>query len=422
MTKYWKTTMAKTKHQKLADLMQTMLDAIEDHKTKVAKHLECVQLHFYERYALIGRPLIKKSAFHSMCFSHYIGLKNFAPDSNTKAACQEFPMLGVLLERSTYLASECRQSSGEGIWFIPWGARIVLPRDNQDKLERNCAQALLFCPLEDEISNEIDWFKQETAADSLSHQLLSVFEYERQQTIVKQNLLKDPYPIWEEAKKVWQDTERLTSDAPNIFYDVAKNPQRVDEVDFAPQEKQSLAFAYEAVLQSIRTRSYRHRQALLSVYKSALEQALFEQVPWNKEKQKAFLNEWRDNLFKENSKLCSSKPGRWSQCKGISDFKAARLIKYFLEKFIANPQDKKMGEVACLLWILIWIAHEPAFENFTIQKVLQLSSQDIDPEDAVIVIDSKNIDISWGLRDLLLCLRGKGAGKQRFKATAQLNR
>lgn len=233
--------MAKTKHQKLA-----------------------------ERYALLGRPLIKETAFHNMCFLHYIGLKSLAPNPNLRAACHQFPMLGILLNRSAYLFSECRQSSDEGLWFVPWGVHIVLPKENQEKLERSCAQTLLFCPLDDEISNEIDWFEQEMAANSLTHQMLSIFEYERQRDIVRQNLLKDPYPIWQKAKETWQNTERLALDAPSIFYGVAKNPQGVDDTDFAPQEGQSLALAYEAILRVIRTRGYRHRQALLGIYKEAL--------------------------------------------------------------------------------------------------------------------------------------------------------
>jgi hypothetical protein len=120
MTKYWKTTMAKTKHQKLADFMQAMLKAIEEHKMQFTKQLECVQLHFYERYALLGRPLMKEPAFRNMCFSHYVGLKTFASNPTLRANCQQFPMLGILLNRSAYLFSECRQSSSEGIWFIPW--------------------------------------------------------------------------------------------------------------------------------------------------------------------------------------------------------------------------------------------------------------------------------------------------------------
>lgn len=133
--------MAKTKHQKLANLMQAMLNAIEDHKAQVAKQLACVQLHFYERYAVLGRrSLMKESALHSMFLSHYIGLQTFAPDPHLRATCHQLPMLGALLNRSIYLASECRQSKGKGLLLIPWGVRTVLPKENKEKLERSYAE------------------------------------------------------------------------------------------------------------------------------------------------------------------------------------------------------------------------------------------------------------------------------------------
>lgn len=50
--------MAKSKHQKLADLMQQMLDEIEEHFLKVTQDLNKVQLHFYEKQIVVGRPLM----------------------------------------------------------------------------------------------------------------------------------------------------------------------------------------------------------------------------------------------------------------------------------------------------------------------------------------------------------------------------
>jgi hypothetical protein len=141
-----------------------------------------------------------------------------------------------------------------------------------------------------------------------------------------------------------------------------------------------------------------------------LVQAIFDQVPWDVKRRRTFLDEWRNNLFEQKSIVGLSKPGRWTQCRGISDVKAAKFIKYFIEKFTGNPQDKKSGEIACVLWILIWIAQEADSENLTIQKVLQLSFQDIDPDDAIIKVDGTDVDISFGLQNLLLCLRGKGEG------------
>lgn len=404
--------MAKTKHQKLANLMQAMLNAIDEHTAQVARQLDCVQLHFYERYALLGRPLMKGSAFRSMCFLHYIGLKILAPNPNLRAACHQLPMIGILLDRSVYLLSEYRQSSSKRLWFIPWGVHIVLPKENQEKLERSCAQALLFCPRVDEISNEIDWFEPEMAADSLTHQCLSILAYESQQAIVRQNLLKDPCPIWQRAKETWQNTECLTSDAPNIFYDVAKNPKKIDDADFAPQKGQSLALAYEGVLRSIRARSCRHRQALLSIYKEALERAMFENVPWSEREKIAFLHQWQDNFFKTGKLLDSKKPGRWKQCEGIDDVTASKFIKHFITEFIVNPKNKKLGEIACVLWILIWIAQEGPEGGINLKQVLQLSSKDIVEDSCAIIIDGIEVTISWGLWELLICLRGEGQGKR----------
>lgn len=116
------------------------------------------------------------------------------------------------------------------------GVHIVLPKDTQEKIDRSSAQALLYCPLDNEISNEIDWFEKEMAADSVTHQLLSIVEYERQQSIVRYNLLKDPFPIWEQAKKKWMDTDNLELEAPDVYYEVPKNPREIDNASFAPQK------------------------------------------------------------------------------------------------------------------------------------------------------------------------------------------
>lgn len=86
----------------------------------------------------------------------------------------------MICNQPVYLLSQCKQSNGEGLWFVPWGVHIVLPKDNNEKLERSKAQALLYGPLNDKISHEIGWFEKEMAADSLTYQMLTIFEYERQ--------------------------------------------------------------------------------------------------------------------------------------------------------------------------------------------------------------------------------------------------
>jgi len=409
--------------------MQDMLQDLEDYHLRVAKQLNLVQLHFYEPYALFGRPLMKLSALHAMFCTYYINLQILASSSSLRAICRELPMLGAIIKRPVYLTSECFVSSGEEAWMVPWRVRVVLPEDNQSKLERSQAQALLYCPLPDEISNEIDWFEKAMAADSLTHQFLSIIEHERRSAIVRKNLLKNPCSIWEEAKERWHAAPTEESD-PDAVYDLASEPQKVDDIDFAPAEGQSLALAYEAVMRSIRTRSCRHRQPLRTIYKEALERAMFEDVPWDDAEKTAFLKEWKSNFFKQ-SEAISQKPtktpkkplkqGRWNQCAGVDDITASNLIKYFITEFIANPRNKKAGEIACVLLILVWIAQEGDNGPLAIPKVLQLTTKDIASEDDTVVIGRVETIVSWGLKQLLECLRGKGEGKRGLRLFASLD-
>lgn len=410
--------MAKTKHQKLADLMQEILDGIEEHSLQVTKQLNMVQLHFYEPYALFGRPLMNQKAIREMFHTHYLCLQNLIPDFSLRTTCQKFPMLATNIQRPFYLVSECRIPRENGTWMVPWRVMIVLPHENQNKINRSKAQALLYCPEVEEISNEIDWFEHDMASDSLTHQLLSIIQHEHSRAIVRENLLKNPLPIWQQAKEEWQLIPTEESD-PDVMYDIAKAPKNVDDIDFAPKEGMSLALAYEAVMKSIQVRS--SRQSLKKIYKNALEQKMFEQTSWSKKEKAAFLHEWRDNFFKKEPSTGCHRPGRWKQCESIDDVIASNLIKYFVTEFIDNPQNKKAGEIVCVLWILIWIAQESETDRLTIKQVLQLTTQDIISDDAAITIDGIEVNISWGLKNALLCLRGKGKGLRARRLFASLD-
>lgn len=354
---------------------------------------------------------MKESALRGMFVTHYLNLQRLASDTQIRKTCQNYPMLGTIISPPVYRWTDCRQSSGDGTWMLPWKTKLVCPEENQSKLARSQAQALLYCPNPSEISNEIDWFEKDMAADSLTHQLLSTLEEGRRWAIIRQNCLKDPFPIWEKSKKTWLSAPTEESN-PNQQQGVAENPANVDEADFVPQKEDSLALAYESVMRSVRMRCCRHRAPLLQIYKRNLEEALFEDVPWNAREQQCFLQEWKDNFFSTVQSAKPKKSGRWTQCEGIDDIIASQFIEYFVSKFIADPKNKKLGEIACVLWILLWIAQEGDGDPLTIKAVLQLSSQDIIADDAAIIVNGREITISWGLRNLLLCLRGEGEGKR----------
>src|SRR5690606_3029965 len=112
---------------------------------------------------------------------------------------------------------------------------------------------------------------------------------------------------------------------------------------------------------------------------------------------KSFFQEWKNNFFGTRQPLKTKKQGRWKQCEGIDDVTAAQIIRYFISKFIADPRNKKLGEIACVLWILLWIAQEGEGDRITIKQVLQLTSKDIVADDAAIIVNETEVTISWGL-------------------------
>jgi hypothetical protein len=402
--------MAKTKHQKLADKMQAMFDAIQVHISKVAKQFN-IELHFYQPYQVSGGPSMTLSALKSMFFTHYLNLQRLSPNASLRNVCQKLPVLGILCQPPIQRLSTCQQAGEDGRWRVLWKARVVCPEENLSNLNRSRGQKLLYCPREDEILNEIDWLEKDMRENSLTRQVLSVLEDERCLAIMQSNLLKDPILIWEKTKNEWR-AEPSEDSNPDQTHDIADDPKNVDTVDFAPQQGYSLAFAHIAVLESIKERHCRHRQSLRKLYKKALENALFENMPWSKEEKNSFLHQWKDNVFGSEHPLRPKRPCRWKTCMGIDDVTAAKLIEHFASEFIANPKNKKLGEIACVLWILVWNAEEKDEPRITIKQALRLSSQDIVENDAAIIVNGVQLTISWGLLDLLRCLRGEGRGKR----------
>ena len=132
----------------------------------------------------------------------------------------------------------------------------------------------MFCPDSSELGESEYWYDFEDEENSIAYQFETIGEYFRRNEIIKANLLKDPFPIYEKAIGKWK------SDDEHSNYDiVATNPLKLDVVSFAPIKGQSLAEAYEAVLKSIRNKYSRHREYLRKIYKQDLEEAIFEGIP-----------------------------------------------------------------------------------------------------------------------------------------------
>lgn len=398
--------MAKTKHQKLADAIKLMLKEIGEHQKKVEQQLDMVQFYLSEKVLISGRPLMPPSKLKNLMDTHRLGLIQLSPNQELQRYLKEKPLIGMIVGVPPEIKPPVlpRQTIG---WFIPWRLSIVLPHENSEKLNQMHQQALLYCPIAKEMSRELHGFEGEDAAASLTHQLLTAIESDRRLSVVRTNLLADPFPIWEESIKMWRSIPSEDTD-PDDVSEVAVSPQDLDRAGFAPKAGLSLALAYEKVMKSIRTRQSKHRHSLRKIYKKKIEEKIFDNVPWSEEKKDSFLRKWQSRFFDENKKIQQANPGRWKQCECVSRETAARLIEYFVNEFIFNPANKKAGEVACVLWILIWIAQQDKSDQVTLKKVLNLSSKNLKP--GKIIVGKIEITISWGLHHFLDCLCGQGEG------------
>lgn len=390
--------------QKLVNLMHSILDGIDDYFCKVDAQMNLIQFYFYEKYFIPRRPLIKENTFQVMVWTHRLGLQQLAPDPSFRRLCLSTGALGAIVNKFIFSHNEAVYQKNDHprvLWYIPWGIITIRPEENEKNLARGRDEALLFCPDSSEISNEIDWFENEDAADSLGYQLLSITAYESEMNVIRKNLLKEPLSIYDQAIAEWRALPSEQSN-PDRVHEVAADPQGLYEIDFAPKTGQSLAFAYEDVLKSIRGRQSRHRQTLRKIYKEHLEHEMFEGVPWTGKQQVGFLKEWESNLFGTERKHIS-KPGRWKQCEGIDRHLTAKFIRYFVFNFIKDPSDQKLGECACILWLFIWCAQECSFRLITIQDVLNISRGDMCANNCIMVKEHE-VEVSSGLYQLLLCL------------------
>jgi hypothetical protein len=404
--------MAKTKHQKLADIMRKMLSDIEMHGADVMKAVNFVQMHFYEPFAIVGRPPIKESAFKKMVCAHYANLRILSPDPAVRNICQELQCSGLYVNAP--IRFQAYQSvDNKGMWVNLWRVKTIFPENNKVNLLQDLSRELLYCPRYDEITNEFDWFERESSENSLTYCFLSAAESSRRDSIIMGNLLKDPFPVWERAKEKWRTD-------PNEVCVVAKNPRDIDKINFAPRTGQSLSLAWEAVVESMRANTCRHRQSLRTIYKRELEREIFEGVPRTKYEKITFFRLWDDRLFKGDLK--HQKIGRWEQCFGADIGKLSSILMHFITEFIKDPNKKKQfGEIACVLWVLIWSAQGDCEGRISIKNVLQITSKDIVPDDSAVKMNDSEVQISWGLRDLLICLLGKGEGQRACRLFGSLD-
>lgn len=110
--------------------------------------------------------------------------------------------------------------------------------------------------------------------------------------------------------------------------------------------------------------------------------------------------------------------GRWKRADAIDRLLAGRFIRYFMDRFITNPENKHEGEMTLILMTLIWASRQSDPSNILLKEVVNLQCSQVNPEMWELNFGDKDIDISEGLCSLLAILMGDRA----TQTTSQLFR
>ena len=163
----------------------------------------------------------------------------------------------------------------------------------------------------------------------------------------------------------------------------------------------------------LRESSLRDYEHLMILWRDFLEKLIFAHVAWTDAEKADYIQKWEISIFGPSTHHQVDQEGRWEQARAIDKKQAGKILQYFIDKFLANPsKHKKDGEIACLLWTLVWLSQDDEAKGITLARVLAFNTMNINREQPAILFDGKTIEISQGLHQLLQILQGNGLGKR----------
>jgi hypothetical protein len=106
-----------------------------------------------------------------------------------------------------------------------------------------------------------------------------------------------------------------------------------------------------------------------------------------------------DEFFTSADTVKQAANPRWETGNALDRQTYGAFIRFFLDRFIGDPIKRQAeGEITLLLWIKIYAARDLE-KPMAIKKLLELTTADIN--DRYITIDSREVELSCGLADLI---------------------
>lgn len=214
---------------------------------------------------------------------------------------------------------------------------------------------------------------------------------------IRKNLSTPAYPLFLKIVAEWADDEFLKKEKHQL-----SDFPAIQTAFFAPKEQDSIAYGLESLWYVQRTKKYRNYGTLLLQWEEALKLQAFQGIQWKEADKKDFFTLWKRRLFNEAYPPQKSLKGRWKEGLAIDRITASKIILYFVDRFIEKPYRLIFGEIACLLWTLIFLSDKA---KFTLEQILTISSACLQPCKQKIVFNAQIIDLPPALSTLLSLLR-----------------
>lgn len=385
----------------LADKISELMVALDNHYSKLSNQLNVIQLLFLETQYVKGRPLLSPATLKTMAITYSIGATHLAPSQEIREAFGSLPLANPKFQSCFLFPSAPPVKVG---WFTPWKAEVILPKELIAKVELEKLQAFLYCPSQKEVGHHKYWFEKEQAADSFTHQLNSILAIYHEEGQIHLNAMQPAVSIFEHAIEEWRGSVDHSDK-------ITQNNDSLYDLSFAPHDEKSCWQAWQEVVKTIHHKEFRHRRALLALYREKLEQAFFQGLNLEENICSAYLSNFRAQAFDKIPQPKNQKGGRWEQAEIPDCYAASRIIRYIAHHFIDNPEVKAWGEAALALWVMVWAAQE-APEMITKEKVLSIRTDELNTLEATINIEGIIIEISDYLAVLLGCLISRSSGKR----------
>lgn len=381
--------MAKSKWEKLSTALSSMLQGIEDYVKTIHSPFEkynLLQLHIYVQGARGNQSFTNRERIDKTIQF----LRKYHPDVLIRKELAKPFWKEPMFYRAT---------SRIGFPYEKWSVKIGYAQDVIFKLYNLSREVFLYCPSSGEYSDCQDWFQLEDKSSRLSEKLFKLNLEAKDEKILLANLVKP------------------TDDAFKIFLEDGYKKTSQPKIPFAPNKNENVGNAIKRVIRFRKERNYGQFYDLLKEWEICLNKIIFNDLDWSKEKQEICFAKMKAFFYKPIKRAIKEKFAGT-----IDRYTAAEVILYFVQKSIQNPHDRRSGQIACILWILIWITKETLNASVSVQEVIFLSSQQIDKENKSLLINGEEIEISRGLMDMLSLLLGKGAGKLNCRLFPDIDR